>query len=139
MMFASSNPWRDATIVLGIIIVVAVVSLLVSNVYISSPPAGNVLRFSSPIFERQSGLITLRGEVVNISSQRLEHVEIGATFYDASGNFVTSDSNLIDYSPLMPKQRSPFHIMISENPAISSYRLVFTDLHGTTIPSQSGY
>ncbi|MDZ7698928.1 MAG: FxLYD domain-containing protein [Deltaproteobacteria bacterium] len=45
--------------------------------------------------------VTAEGEVKNISGRRLERVQAVVTWYDSSGNLITSDASTIQYSPLM--------------------------------------
>ena len=78
----------------------------------------------------------MRGQVKNISSERLEAVEAVVEFYDSEGNFVKSDSALIDYNPILPGQTSPFSVLSTDNPAIKRYSVTFKFLFDGTIPTK---
>ena len=64
----------------------------------------------------------------------LRNVVAVVSFYDARGNFITSDDALIDYNPILPGQASPFSVMATENPAMRTARVEFKELMGGTIP-----
>jgi hypothetical protein len=68
--------------------------------------------------ERSSSYITVHGQVKNISGEGLENVQAVIEYYDTSGNFVTSDSALIDYNPILAGQTSPFSVTTRDNPTI---------------------
>lgn len=58
-----------------------------------------------------SSHVRAEGEVTNISGESLKNVEAIVTFRTKSGDFITSDSALIDYNPVLPNQlllRAPF-------------------------------
>jgi len=80
--------------------------------------------------------ITVEGQVRNISGVRLESVLAVVQFYDANGNFVKSDSALVDFDPIMPGQTSPFSVITTDNPAIERYSTTFTLFSGETIPTK---
>jgi hypothetical protein len=84
--------------------------------------------------ERGYGYITISGQVKNISGSPMKDVEAVATFVDKAGNFVTSDDALIDYNPILAGQTSPFKVMQTENPAITSWKVSFKSLFGSEIP-----
>jgi len=78
----------------------------------------------------------VEGQVKNISSGSLKNVTIVASFYDASGSFITSADALIDYNPILPGQISPFKAMHTENPAMKKAGVEFKYLMGGSIPFQ---
>jgi hypothetical protein len=92
-----------------------------------------LLEFVSVTDERSSSYITVNGQVKNISGQSLENVTAVIEYYDANDNFVTSDSALIDYNPILPGQTSPFSVITRDNPAIKRYSTSFKFLLGGTI------
>jgi len=76
---------------------------------------------------------TAEGRVKNTSSERLEHVEAVVTFLTDSGEFITSDSALIEFDPLMPGQTSPWEVLTTWNPRMSKARVEFKELMGGKI------
>ena len=54
------------------------------------------------------------GEVFNQASVTVNSVKIIATFYNANGQVIGTDSAYADPSDLAPGQRAPFDINISE-------------------------
>jgi hypothetical protein len=80
------------------------------------------------------GYAILEGQVKNISSEHLRNVNAAASFYDASGGFITSSHTLIDFNPVLPGQTSPFKVMTRQNPAMKKAGVEFKYLMGGTIP-----
>jgi len=74
--------------------------------------------------------MTVEGQVKNISGRPLNNVTALVTWYDAKDNFVTSDSSLIEFKPLLEDQVSPFDVITSRNPAMDSYVVEFQILGG---------
>jgi hypothetical protein len=79
--------------------------------------------------------VIAEGQVKNISNKKLERVEALVTFYDVNGNMITSDSSIIQYSPLLPGQVSPFKVMERYNPAMKRASIDFKFLFGGSIPT----
>jgi len=79
------------------------------------------------------GYATVKGQIKNISSKRLENVEAVASFYDKNHNFITSGSALIEYNPILPGQTSPFEAMETANPEMYSATVEFKFLSGGSI------
>jgi len=79
------------------------------------------------------GYVHVVGQVKNISDEPLKNVEALATFYASDDTLVTSDSSLIEYSPILPGQTSPFNVMERTNPAIKKVGIEFKTLFGRTI------
>jgi len=77
---------------------------------------------------------TVEGEVKNISGQSLDGVTVVASWYDASGGFITSDWSFIEYQPILPGQTSPFKVMTTKNPAMKKFTINFKEFAGGTIP-----
>ncbi len=75
----------------------------------------------------------VEGQVKNISSQSLKNVQAVAQFYTAQKKFITSDSTLIDYNPILPNQTSPFKVYVRWNPEMKSASIDFKTLMGRTI------
>lgn len=77
--------------------------------------------------------VTLEGQVRNISPQSLRSVEAVVIYYTADGTFLTSNSSLIEYRPLLPGQTSPFKVISPYNPAMSTASVEFKELLGGKI------
>jgi hypothetical protein len=77
--------------------------------------------------------VIAEGQVKNISQRRLERVEALVTWYDANKNFITSQSSLIEFNPIMPNQTSPFKVTARHNPAMKSASIEFKFLFGEKI------
>lgn len=76
-----------------------------------------------------------QGTVKNLTTRSLENVQVVVTFYDSSGGFITSDSALIEYNPILPGQTSPWKVMARWNPAMQRASVEFKSLFGPTLPS----
>ncbi len=75
------------------------------------------------------------GLVKNISNKPLSNVVAVVNFYDQRGNFIKSDSALIEYNPILPGQTSPFKVLTTANPAMVKSSLSFKFLMGGKIPT----
>lgn len=73
------------------------------------------------------------GEVTNISGEAIEHVTAVATWRTKGGEFVKSDTAIIEYDPLLPNQRSPFKVGTTDNPAMKNCSVEFKELMGGSI------
>jgi outer membrane murein-binding lipoprotein Lpp len=91
-----------------------------------------LLRFS---WSKEYGYVTVEGLVKNISGARIEGVQAVAIFTDASGNFVSSDSAMIEYQPILVNQSSPFKVMATWNPEMKKCRVEFKTLFGGQLPT----
>lgn len=74
------------------------------------------------------------GLVKNISSQPIRNLEVVVSYYDSKDNFITSDSTLIDYNPILPGQASPFKSITTWNPAMAKASVDFKPMFGTPLP-----
>ena len=83
----------------------------------------------------QYGYATVEGQVKNISGKSLQNVAAVAEWYIADGQFITSDTALIEYNPVLAGQSSPFKVISTHNLAISKYRISFKSLFGGQIPT----
>ncbi len=86
-------------------------------------------------FYVENGFYNVEGEVKNISPDRLANVEAVVTFYDRGHNVIKTADALIEYNPVLPGQRSPFHVVATGNPAIKTETLTFAFLNGAEIPA----
>ncbi len=96
-------------------------------------PAQPPLELEASSAERSYGWIKIEGMVKNVSDQPLEHVQAGALLFDAKGDFVTSDWSVIDYSPILAGQSSPFSVLVRDNPAIDTWQIQFREGFGGQI------
>jgi hypothetical protein len=83
---------------------------------------------------REYGYATAEGLVTNISDKRLENIQAVVTFKTKDGEFIKSDTGMVEYNPLLPGQTSPFRVMTTYNPAMSGADLQFKKMFGGTIP-----
>jgi hypothetical protein len=100
----------------------------------SAPSEVQPLLLLSNKWRIEYGYAIMEGQVMNISGQRLENVEAVATFYDAKGEFVTSDNAVIDYNPILPGQKSSYKVTVACNPAMRKGGVEFKYLGGGSIP-----
>jgi hypothetical protein len=98
------------------------------------PPSQPLILEAGGGCTKSYGFITYEGLVTNNTSGSLENIEAVALYYTADGTFVTSDSALIDYDPLLSGQSSPFSVISTDNPAITRCRVEFKEFFGGTIP-----
>lgn len=54
--------------------------------------------------------------------------------YGSDGSMITSEDGLLEYSPVMPGQTSPFRVMIRDNPLIETFKVNLKEMFGGTIP-----
>ena len=73
------------------------------------------------------------GQVKNTSPGPLRSVLAVVTFYDKKGMFITSDSSLIDFRPLLPNQVSAFKVYATWNPAMQNTVVEFKEHAGGKI------
>jgi hypothetical protein len=73
------------------------------------------------------------GQVKNTSNKNLDNIEAVITWYTADGTFITSDSALIEYNPILPGQTSPFTVYATYNPAMDKASPDFKFLMGGSI------
>ena len=74
--------------------------------------------------------VKVEGEVTNISGESLKYVEAVVTFTTKDDTFITSESSLIEYDPLLPNQKSPWSVLARYNPAMQSAIVEFKTLRG---------
>lgn len=79
------------------------------------------------------GYVTVEGQVGNISGRKIQNVEALAQFYTEEKTFITSDSALVEYNPLMPGQISPFKIITTHNPLMKTSSISFKLIFGETL------
>ncbi|OQC29659.1 MAG: hypothetical protein BWX70_01549 [Verrucomicrobia bacterium ADurb.Bin070] len=84
-------------------------------------------------WSEEYGYVTVEGQVGNISGRKLENVEAVARFFAEDGSFITSDSSIIEYNPLMPGQVSPFKVMDTHNPMMKKASVAFKLMWGPAL------
>jgi hypothetical protein len=102
-----------------------------------SPQAttGHVLELKSALMRQSSSnYMTVEGEVVNLTEQSLERIAVVITWRDRVGGFITSNTVLIDYDPILPKQTSPFKVISKRNPQMDHFDISFRQLGGPMLP-----
>ena len=82
------------------------------------------------------GYYYVEGQVKNLTDAPLRNVAAVATWYAADGTFITTDTAMIEFNPLMPGQTAPFKTITRGNPQMSKFNVEFKDLLGPTIPSR---
>ena len=97
--------------------------------------ASSILELLNWHWSSEHGYVTAEGQVKNISGRKLERVEALVTWYDKSGDMITSDSSLIEYNPILPGQTSPFKVMERYNPAMKKASIEFKFMWGNKIPT----
>ena len=100
-----------------------------ASVVSQSPP----LKLLSSRGEIEYDYVTVKGEVQNISSEKLDDVWIVVTQYGADGALINSETSIIEYQPLMPGQTSPFRSMMRHNPLMKTYTIGFKHFIGGEI------
>lgn len=84
---------------------------------------------------RSYGFAKVEGQLKNISGQSLKNVTAVVEWYTEDGQFVKSDTALIEYNPILSGQTSPFTVMGTDNPAMKKYSVSFKELLGGTLPT----
>lgn len=84
-------------------------------------------------WHEEYGYAIVEGQVKNASARTLRNVQAVAVFTASDDSFITSDSTLIEYNPILPGQTSPFKVMVSFNPRMDSARLDFKTLSGGSL------
>jgi len=70
-------------------------------------------------------MTTCEGTVRNLSPWTIEGVQVVVEWVDDQGAVQATDSQPIDYNPLLAGQESPWKLIGSYNPALSKYRVSF--------------
>lgn len=93
-----------------------------------------VLRLESWSWSDDAGWVTAEGQITNSGAEALEHVEAVVSWLTDEGTFITSQSALIEYDPLLSGQTSPWKVMARHNPAMSKARVEFKRMFGGKLP-----
>jgi hypothetical protein len=84
-------------------------------------------------WHQEYGFAIVEGQVKNISSESIRSVEAVAQFYTGDEKFITSQSALIEYNPILQNQTSPFRVGTTWNPEMKSAQIDFKQLMGGSI------
>ncbi len=84
--------------------------------------------------DREHDYVFVRGEVKNVTANKLENVVAVGEFRTKGGDLVKSEDALLEYNPIMPGQTSPFSAGGTDNPQISTCHVAFKHLFGGEIP-----
>lgn len=93
------------------------------------PPAPEV-RLINFRCSSEYGFTTTEGTVKNISDKPIQSLMVVGTHFATSGEFVKSDSAMVEYQPLMPGQTSPFKTMSTYNPMMAKCSVNFKRMFG---------
>ena len=91
------------------------------------------LQLLSCDWSEENGYAIAKGQVKNISGRKIEYVKAVVTWYNDNGRMITSDSNLIEYTTLMPNQTSPFKVTVDYNRAMAKANVEFKYISGNRI------
>lgn len=136
---------KGCAVFAGFMMVIAIVSALSDKggVAPTTKPTVVVQVASTPLLELESwkyyksyGYVHIEGKVKNLTDKKLERIQAVGEFSDDKGNFIKSDSSLIEYNPILPNQSSPFHILTTDNPEIKKGSVTFKYMFGATIPTK---
>ncbi|MGA2286804.1 MAG: FxLYD domain-containing protein [Dehalococcoidia bacterium] len=89
----------------------------------------------------ESDYVIVEGMVENIGDIPLKSIACIVMLFDAREELVTSSEALTKFNPILPKQKSPFRVMVKYNWDAKTYSIDFQRLFGPTIPwkSKSGF
>jgi hypothetical protein len=104
------------------------------NPIINNTPQLELISYSC---YQESGYFQITGQVKNISNQSLKNVEVVGTAYTKDGQFVNSEDFLIEYNPILVGQKSPFKVMMTNNPEMKKCNVNFKYLMGGTINTKT--
>ena len=87
-------------------------------------------------WSHSSSYATYQGQVTNNTGSPMRNVQAVVIYKTSDGTFITSDSALIDFNPLLPGQTSPFSVITRYNPLMATASIQFKMLLGGTIEVQ---
>ena len=85
-------------------------------------------------WRKESGHVIAVGQVKNISNQKLKNVLSVVSWFNSESELITSDSTLLEYNPIMPRQTSPFKVISNYNPEMQKASINFKFFSGEIIP-----
>ena len=101
-----------------------------------APTSGPRLALLASKASKGNGYHRVEGQVKNISSAKLANVAALVSWFDTSGSFIASDQALVDVSPLLPDQTSPFTVMMRSTPDMRTFSVEFKEVGGGIIASR---
>lgn len=96
----------------------------------ASPAAAPQLVLLSSNGTSSSGYHHVNGQVQNVTSESLRNIEAVVSWFDDRDTFITSDSALVEFNPLLPQQTSPFRVLTRSNPEMKKFTVEFKLLGG---------
>jgi hypothetical protein len=139
------RPWHFRHPILSIILGFFAFTFIIAMISPSSSSTINSTTSTSgePVLELMSmntyteyGYHHITGEVKNISTENLENVMAVGVFKDSEGNVIKTAEALIEFDPLLPGQSSPFEVLDTYHPSVTSGSVTFTTLWGTPLNTQ---
>lgn len=101
------------------------------------PPSDVVALLSARGYQSESGNYWyVEGELKNISAVSLKNVQVVAQWYTKDDTFVTSDSAVVEYNPILPGQTTPFKTITRGNPAMSKFTVTFKSIFGPELSTR---
>jgi hypothetical protein len=79
------------------------------------------------------GFTTVEGEIRNLTNSPISNLVVVASHSSSDGQFIKSDTALIEYNPIMPGQTSPFKSISTHNPMMSKCKVGFKLLFGGAV------
>ncbi|MGD9638763.1 MAG: SH3 domain-containing protein [Alphaproteobacteria bacterium] len=79
--------------------------------------------------------VSAKGQVTNHCNLPINSLQAVVTFKDKDGNYITHASALVEYSPLMPNQTTPFEVLEHQNPLMKKASLGFKEMLGSEMNS----
>jgi hypothetical protein len=77
--------------------------------------------------------VIAEGQVKNVTYRKLDNVEALVQFRTAENEYITSDSALLEFTPLMPDQASPFKVIVRRNPLMKTASISFKTIEGVSL------
>jgi len=94
------------------------------------------LALLSAVVTHHSAMYEIDGEVQNISESSLSDIEVIVAWYTADNHFIRSDSALVTYNPILPRQISPYKVYSDINPSMATYKISFHEMAGASVLSE---
>ena len=102
-------------------------------------PSGAFLELGEWDWQRTANgdYVEARGQVTNISGERIKDVVVMVSFFRGDGAFVASGDSLIDLNPILPGQTSTWSILERHNSSMATARVEFRKFGSGTIRHQT--
>jgi len=92
-----------------------------------------VLELEDFHWQKNGSYAISEGIVKNTSLERQRSIRAVVTFFGENERFITSDDSYIEYSPILPGQKSPFKVYTNWNPAMKTARIDFVSGFGQPV------